>query len=336
MRKSCPIPRKNLDATRIRAVRARKAGMRTCDIAMTLGISPITVSRWIGKYKRSGARGLLGTKPSGRPKKVDCNKFAPKLLKIVESPATKFGFTNELWNSSRLRLACKQKLGVEFSKTTLWRALRNIGLSYQIPERRAFEADPKEREAWIKKTWPKLQKKAKQERAVILFEDESTLSLIPTLGKTWSKIGHTPIVTVTGKKGNILVMSAISPSGRLFFKIPKNNVNSSEFIRFLEQILKDIKRKKIYMIADRGPAHTSKLTKAFFDQESRMELVLLPSYSPDLNPDELVWGRLKNIEMKTHNSKSKDDLRVKTFRSMKSIQGKRSLVKSFFEKQKLT
>jgi len=191
-------------------------------------------------------------------------------------------------------------------------------------------------QTWLKKTWPKLLKKAKQERAVILFEDESALSLIPTLGKTWSKIGHTPLVTVTGKKGSIPVISAISLSGRLFFKIPKNNVNSVEFIMFLEQILKEIKRKKIYMILDKGPAHTSKLTKAFIEQEHRMELILLPSYSPDFNPDEYVWGRLKNIEMKTHDGKSKDDLRTKTFRSMKSIQGKKSLVKSFFRNTKLT
>lgn len=306
--------------------------MRTKDIALALGISPSTISHWITKYTQYGARGLLGKKSSGRPKKVDCDKFGPKLLKILRSPATKYGFTTDLWNSTRIRLVCKQELGVKFSKSTLWRALKNMELSYQMAERRAFEADPDARDEWLKKTWPRLQKKAKRERAVVLFEDESTLSLTPVMGKTWSKIGHTPIVTVTGKKGSIPVMSAISLSGRLFFKIPKNNVNSVEFITFVEQLLRDIKRKKIYLITDKGPSHTSKLTKAFIAKESRIELVFLPSYSPDFNPDEHVWGRLKNIEMKTHDSKSVDELRSKTFKSMKSIQGKHSLVKSFFRK----
>lgn len=306
--------------------------MRTKDIALALGISPSTISRWISKYTQYGARGLLGKKSSGRPKKVDCDKFGPKLLKILRSPATKYGFTTELWNSTRIRLVCKQELGVKFSKSTLWRALKNMELSYQMAERRAFEADPDARDEWLKKTWPRLQKKAKRERAVVLFEDESTLSLIPMMGKTWSKIGHTPIVTVTGKKGSLPVMSAISLSGRLFFKIPKNNVNSVEFITFVEQLLRDIKRKKIYLITDKGPSHTSKLTKAFIEQESRIELVFLPSYSPDFNPDERVWGRLKNTEMKAHDAKSVDELRSKTFKSMKSIQGKNSLIKSFFRK----
>ena len=239
-RKKCPLPRSTLGTARVRAIRARKAGMRTKDIAATLGVSPVTVSRWIGQYQLGGARSLRTKKPPGRPRKIDCPEFAPKLAKIVKHPATKFGFPNPLWNSQRLREVSKSELGVEISKTTLWRTLKEIGLSYQKPERRAFEADDKSRKIWIEDIWPKVRKRASKERAVILFQDEATLTLTPTLGKTWAKVGHTPIVKVTGKRGSIGIISAISIHGKLLFKIPKNNVDSAEFIRFLKQILKEM------------------------------------------------------------------------------------------------
>lgn len=335
-RRKCTIPRSNLGTARVRAVRARKAGMRTKDIAATLGVNPITVSRWIGQYRRGGARALRGRKSTGRPKNIDCNDFAPRLARIVKCPATKFGFLNPLWNTQRLLRVCKDELGVKMSKTTLWRSLREIGLSYQMPERRAFEADEKAREEWINKLWPKIRRQAKKERAVILFEDESTLSLTPTLGKTWAKIGKTPVVKVTGKKGSIGVISAISITGKLLFKIPKNNVDSAEFISFLKQVLREIPRKKIYMITDNGSSHKSKMTREFVATEPRLQLIFLPAYSPDYNPDEYTWGRLIEIEMKAHDGKTKSDLKLKTLGAMRSIQKKPRLVKSFFKRSKLT
>jgi len=310
--------------------------MRTKDIASMLGVSPITVSRWIGRYRHGGAGVLRTKKSTGRPRKIDCREYAPRLAKIVKHPATKYGFANSLWNSTRLMQVSKRELGVEISKATLWRALKEIGLSYQKPERRAFEGDKAARKKWLEETWPQIRSQASRERAVILFEDEASLSLIPNLGKTWAKIGRTPIVNVTGKRGSVGIISAISVTGKLLFKIPKKNVDSAEFIKFLKQILGEIPRKKIYMILDNSSSHTSKKTKNFVASEPRLRLVPLPSYSPDFNPDEYTWGRLKEVEMKAHTSRSKSDLKRKTLGAMRSIQKKPELVRSFFKRSKLT
>lgn len=61
-RKKCQITRSSLLTARVRAVRARKAGMRTKDIAAALGVNPITVSRWLGQYRLGGARMLRNKK----------------------------------------------------------------------------------------------------------------------------------------------------------------------------------------------------------------------------------------------------------------------------------
>ncbi len=329
MRKKCPVKRESLESMRIRAVKARKAGMTVEGIAKMFGVHRGSVSRWLTQYSRSGATGLRAKKSSGRPKKVDCKVLAPQLTKIIRWPATRYDFENPLWNLSRVERVVKTHLGVKLSKTTIWRSLRDIGFSCQKPERRALEQDPVARQKWLDIEWPKIRLDAKKKRAVIFFEDESTVSLSPTVGRTWARIGHTPTVRVTGNRGSVNVISAVSPSGKLLFKVPRGTVNSDEFILFLKQVLKEVPRKRIFMILDRGPSHRSKKVASFVESTGRLELFFLPAYSPELNPDEFVWERLKKVELKAHGVKTKEALRSKTIGKMRGMQSKKALIKSF-------
>lgn len=324
--------RQHLGFLRIRALRMRKAGANINDIASAFGLHRTSVSRWMTAYRRGGAKALKGRKSSGRPRKIDCREFSPKLTRIIKYPATKFGFESPLWTCMRVRKVIKSELGIRIGRSTVWRALRETNLSCQKPERRAFEQDPVARKQWIEKEWPKLKIKAKRQRAVILFEDESAVALNPTIGTTWGKVGKTPIVFTTANRGSISVISAISPSGRLYFTLPNATVASEEFINFIKQILREIPRKKIYMVVDKGSSHTSKKTRDFVASIDRLDLVYLPSYSPEFNPDEYTWEHLKTVKMKTHTSRTKRDLRRKTLGAMRSIQKKRRLVKSFYKR----
>ncbi len=208
----------------------RKGGAKVCDIAHAFDLHPSSVSRWLTRYNRGGAKNLRNRKASGRPNKFDCSVVGPQIKRVIKHPATKYGFQNPLWNSQRLRLVLTKEIGIKLSQPTMWRALRSIGLSYQKPERRAYEQDPIARKKWIEQDWPNLREAARRERAVILFGDEASVSLNPTIGKTWSKISKTPIVFTTGNRGSIPVISAISPQGALYFKLPKGTVDSDEFI----------------------------------------------------------------------------------------------------------
>lgn len=330
------IPRKNLAAIRVRAIKAHKAGMRTCDIAKVIGVHPNSVSRWIGLYNQGGPSALRESKSSGRPKKIDCRVIAPKLFKILKKPATQFGFESPLWNCPRLIRVLANELHVKISKSTLWRTLKDIGLSYQKPDKRAMEQDSKLRREWVKKTFPALKKKAKKQRAVLLFEDEASLSLNPTVGKTWAKIARTPSIRITSKRGSISIISAISPTGKLLFTIPKGNINSDAFIKFLKQVLKEIPRKKIYMVVDNCSSHKSRKTLDFLRLNPRMEVIYLPPYSPDFNPDELTWATLKRVEMTAHQESTKHGLRKVALGKMRKMQKKKSMIKAFIKKIDLT
>ena len=167
---------------------------------------------------------------------------------------------------------------------------------------------------------------------MILFGDEASIALNPHAGKTWSKVGKTPIIRTTSTRGSIPVISAISPTGKLYFTLPKNNVSAEEFIKFLKQILKQIPRKKINFVVDNCAAHKAKKTLLFLEKNKRLELHFLPSYSPDFNPDELTWARLKGVELQAHQARTKRELRGKTLGKMRKIQKDKRGIKKFFSK----
>lgn len=271
-------------------------------------------------------------KATGRPPKLDCKRFGRRIRRIVARPATQYGFANPLWTCRRLREVFRKELKLRVSVSTLSRALQRLRHSCQKPERRAVEQDPAKREKWLKEEWPAIRKLAAQENAILFFEDEAGVHLTPTVGRTWGPVGCRPTVPVTGKRGCISTMSAVTPEGRLFFMIPKEKVNASVFISFLRALLEEHPKRKVFIIADQASSHTATATRDFVSSEPRLRLFYLPPYSPDYNPDEKVWDYLKNRGLAAHSARDKRALRTLTHRALRSIQARQPLVKSFYNR----
>ena len=182
--------------------------------------------------------------------------------------------------------------------------MKDAGFSYQKPERRYYESDPKAQKEWLKKELPKIKRKAQKHNAILYFEDEASISLTPVLAKTWAKKGQTPQIKSTGKRGSIAALSAISKSGHLIFNLKKGRVNSDDIIKFLKQMLKQHRRRHLVVVMDRATTHRSKKVKEFINSQKRLHVFYLPPRSPEFNPDEKVWNHLKNHELKGHQEKN--------------------------------
>ncbi len=166
---------------------------------------------------------------------------------------------------------------------------------------------------------------------MLYFQDESGISLTPVLGRTWAPKGKTPKVMVTGKRGGFCVTSAVSPAGKLIFRLEKGRVNSGKHIEFLRKILKHHPNRRVIIVEDNAPAHRAKKIDLFVEQnKKRLALYKLPSYAPELNPDEHVWEYLKAYQLKTHQAQNEDELRNLVKRKMQGIQKKKELLTSFF------
>ena len=115
----------------------------------------------------------------------------------------------------------------------------------------------------------------------------------------------------------------------------KGGVNSDVFIEFLKRLMVGSKN-KIFLIVDNGPAHVSKQTKAFVAKlGGRLRLFYLPPYSPDRNPDELVWKHLKAGTVGRALITSFRDFKKKVRSSMVSLQRNPAKIRAFFQKPSL-
>ena len=315
---------------RVRAVRA------VCDerlpvtvVARAYGTSRITVHRWIARFRDNGELGLLRKEGNGRPRKLkylDRNR----LKEIVLSPASDYGYETDFWTTRRLIQVIQSTFHILLSKQTVMRRLHEAGLTYQKPEREYFELSEEERQEWVRTEVPRIRRAVKNHNAILYFQDEANISLTALLAKTWAPCGQTPKQRVTGKRGGVSAMSAITSRGRLIFRLHDKRIASDEVIDFLSQMLRYHRRRHLVVVMDQAPPHTSQKTKAFIANQPRLHVFHLPKYSPDWNPDEKVWNHLKHQELKGHQAKTKDELKAVTLARLASMSQNPELLQGIF------
>lgn len=314
---------------RERAVEAVQNGIPKSTVAQAYGVSRLTIYRWLDRFEREGTDGLERKPGSGRPRKLE-ELTEEELKAVVLQRASDFGFETDLWTVGRLRRVLKEHYEIDLSDNTVWRRLREAGLTYQKPEREYYEIDETAREAWLANDLPEIRKTVKKHRAILYFQDESNVSLTAFLGKTWAPCGETPRSKVTGKRGGVAALSALSRRGNLLFRLLEKRIASAEVIDFLQQMLRHHPRRHLVVVMDQAPPHTSKKTTAFIDQQTRLHVFHLPKYSPDWNPDEKVWNHLKHQELKSHQAKTKDELKHLTRRKLQSMAKRPRLMRGLF------
>ena len=130
------------------------------------------------------------------------------------------------------------------------------------------------------------------------FLDESGFLLVPTISRTWAPKGQTPILTTAGNWTKVSAISALTVSPRrrrlgLYCRFhPNKNIRAPQVIGFLQHLLRHI-RGHIVLLWDRGLPHRAGIVGCFLRNHPRLHVHLLPSYAPELNPDELVWNHMK-------------------------------------------
>lgn len=298
-------------------------------VAAAYGIERTTLYRWVQRYEVDGESGLDRKAGSGRPRKLE-ELSEDELRALVLKGAQHFGYETDLWTVGRLRRVITEEFSVELSKNTVWRRLRDAGLTYQKPEREYYEIDEESRTKWLRYEVPKIRRCVKKHRGILYFQDESNVSLTAFLGKTWAPCGETPKATVTGKRAGIAANSAISRNGHLLFRLLEKRIASKEVIEFLGQMLKHHPRRHLVVVMDQAPPHTSKKTKAWIASQSRLHVFHLPKYSPDWNPDEKVWNHLKHQELASHQAKTKAELKQLTRRKLQSMAKRPQLLRGLF------
>lgn len=326
------MDREALAQVRIRAVSQIRSGESPEQVAKVLGINRTTIYRWMSRFAEDGYKGLKRKKAPGKEPLLNPFQMKSLYYMVVDSTPEQMKLPFALWTLAGIQKCIRERFDVNLSKATMGRVMARLGLSFQKPLQRAYEQNGTLVKTWLKTDFPNIQRLAKRENAEIFFEDESGIRSEATVGKTWGKIGKTPVVKRTGRRYGMNLVSAISPRGELRFMFTKGTFGAKEFLEFLKRLIATSDR-KVFVIADGHPAHKSKIVKTFLEENvNRLRLFFLPPYSPELNPDELVWNSLKgNIGRSL--IKDQSDLESKVVGFMRSLQKMPERVRAFFRER---
>jgi transposase len=142
------------------------------------------------------------------------------------------------------------------------------------------------------------QKRADEQQSTIVWVDESAFYLLPLAVHTWAPKGQTPVLHVPLTRDHLSVISGITLDGRLFLQLQDHAYNAEGVVAFLQSLLDQIVG-PLTVIWDGAPIHRSHVVQDFLREGAakRLHLERLPSYAPDLNPDEGIWNYLKRVEL---------------------------------------
>ena len=141
------------------------------------------------------------------------------------------------------------------------------------------------------------------------------------------------MVRVCHKRAGLSLISAVANKGELRWMVVDGAVNAPTLIRFLERLIRDA-RCKVFLILDRLRVHRARLVQDWLAEHgSEIEVHYLPSYSPELNPDEGVHAGLKQAVPRTAPARSEQQLKRATISHMRSLSKRPKRIRSIFQHQ---
>jgi len=319
-----------MEEIRVRAVQRVQAGESPEKVIKTLGFARACIYNWLARYRAGGWHALRTGNRSGRPKKLSGAqiRWIYKTIRDKDPRQLKFAFA--LWTRPMIAELIKRKFGIKLSRTSVGRLLHQLGFSCQKPLYRAYQRDSELVKQWKEQVFPQIQKRAKKEGAVIYFQDESGVRSDFHSGTTWALKGQTPVVETTGARFGLNMMAAITPRGEMHFMIVQSSVNADRICEFLKRLMHGHEQ-KVFLIWDGHPTHKAKKVKQCVESyDGRLEIFVLPSYSPDLNPIEQLWNHTKSNGVGRQSISGPDQLKKAVINKLRSLQKLPGRIASFF------
>ena len=286
-----------LHLLRRQVVQAVRGGMSQTDAARTFRASLRAVSKWRRLDREGGLRALTLKRRGRRPGEGRLNaKRAGRIRSlIVGKMPDQLTLPFYLWTRAAVASLIAREYGIEVSLVTVGRYLRAWGLSPQKPVRRAYERNEAAIARWLKQEYPAIARQARRDKAAIYWGDEMGLRSDHVTGTSYAPVGHPPVIRTTGQRFGCNMISAITNKGALAFMVFQGKFKAPVFVEFMKRLLKQIDG-RIYLIVDGHPVHKSGTATRFAaNHSSRLRLIRMPGYCPELNPDELL-----NQDVKTN------------------------------------
>jgi len=199
-----------------------------------------------------------------------------------------------LWSRAAVGQLIEQEYGIKLQVRSIGKYLARWGFTPQKPIKRAYEQSPEAVQAWLEGEYPAIEQRARREGAEIHWGDETALVNTDVRGRSYAPAGKTPVAfAVGGTRQKLSMIATVTNQGKTRWMIIDDAFDSDKLIEFLQALIKDA-GKKVFLILDNLRVHHSKVVKAWVAERiDQIELFYLPSYSPQLNPEERLNADLK-------------------------------------------
>jgi transposase len=330
------LPAAAQEERRRQVIGLRRRGLTYRAIAEQVGLSRTGVIDICRRFAAEGAKGLV-SKPRGRKpdeqRLLGAAQEAEVQGLIRRHTPDELGLPFALWNRAAVGALMARRCGVELAVRTVGKYLARWGFTAQKPLRRAYEQDPAAVRRWLRRDYPAIAARAKRARGVIFWGDETGLRSDDVRGRSYAPRGRTPLVRVCQRRAGLSLISAVTNRGELRWMVVDGAVNAPTFIRFLQRLIRETRR-KVFLILDRLKAHRARLTRDWLaEHRSEIEAHYLPSYSPELNPDEGLNADLKQAVPRKAPARSKQQLKRAAISHMRSLSKRPKRIRSIFQHQ---
>ena len=318
---------------RRQAVRLVEQGWLIKDVAATVGAHRNTVGEWVRAW-RSGKEAALTPRPRGRRRGSGMTlspREAGRIQRIITDRCPdqlKLSFA--LWTRQAVQQLIRKELGIGMPIRTVGLYLKRWGFTPQKPLKRAYERCPKAVDRWVSEQYPAIEKQAKEQDCEIHWGDQTGLRSDDQVGRGYAPKGKTPVRRGKGTPERVNMISTVTNQGKVRFMFYRGSMNAHRLIVFMRRLIKDAGR-KVLLILDNLRVHHAKKVKAWLGARTdQIEVFHLPSYSPDLNPDEYLNCDLKAGISAKPDSRSKLGMREAALSHMRMLQQRPDRVRKYF------
>ena len=319
---------------RRQVIRAYQRGVNRHRIAQQVGLSYTAVRMIVRRYEEQGARGLaIGQRgrpaSSGRSLSAEQEEQIQRLISDKRPEQLKLDFA--LWTRAAVMLLVERECAIKLHVRSVGKYLKRWGFTPQKPIRRAYEKSPVAVEKWLDETYPGIKQRAQQEEAEIHWGDETAVVNTDVRGRGYAPKGQTPVAyAVGGTRQKLSMISTVTNQGKTSWMIVDGNFNHLRLIEFFEALIKQAGRKVFLVLDNLGVHHCAPVKKWLAEHKKEIEVFYLPSYSPELNPDERLNGDLKQAIETRVPCRTKDKLHKAATEHMTAIEKNPERIKAFF------
>ena len=324
---------------RKQAVALYRKGMSRTDISPIVGAHRNTVGEWIRDWKACGAKALKPSapgRPTGSGRRLSSDQEKAVSRAIIDRCPDQMKMPFALWTRAAVQGYIRQSLGISLPIRTVGWYLKRWGFTPQKPVRRAYERNEAAVQKWLEVEYPAIKRKARQEKAEIHWGDETGLRSDDVNGRGYAPKGCTPVRKAKGTPEKTNMISTVTNQGKVRFMFYRGKMNAARLTEFMERLIRS-SDSKVFLILDNLKVHHAHVVKEWVEeQKKRIELFHLPSYSPDLNPDEYLNCDLKALVSSKPDSRTKGQLRRTALGAMRSIQKQPRRVRKYFKHKAIT